>query len=203
MRAPETGHFFCPGCGARHPRRCARHKPQANAERPRNRCREHQRRDGGGTARTRRTRCPNKTRVANNAPRMDWPSTLQGNGHKVNPGTHRGHGVQPSSQPSKSPTDTTKTEPKLTAQNSVQQSSHQAKPAKLNHGSTARFWVFLPSIPQFTRLGIRQAHHNLKRSSQSSMPGNPGFIKPNGRQSIPGRHPECATGASIHIVTHT
>ena len=147
MRAPETGHFFCPGCGARHPRRCARHKPQANAERPRNRCREHQRRDGGGTARTRRTRCPNKTRVANNAPRMDWPSTLQGNGHKVNPGTHRGHGVQPSSQPS--------------------------KPAKLNHGSTARFWVFLPSIPQFTRLGIRQVHHNLKRPSQSPQSNAP------------------------------
>lgn len=115
----------------------------------------------------------NKTRVANNAPRMDWPSTLQENGHKVNPGTHRGHGVQPSSQPSKPPTDTNKTEPKLTAQNSVQQSSHQAKPAKLNHGSTARFWVFLPSIPQFTRLGIRQAHHNLKRPSQSPQSNAP------------------------------
>lgn len=98
--------------------------------------------------------------AATNEPRMDWAPILQGKGHKVNPGTHRGHGVQPSSQPSKPPTDTTKTEPKLTAQNSVQQSSHQAKPAKLNHGSTARFWVFLPSTSQITRLGIRQAHHN-------------------------------------------
>ena len=84
--------------------------------------------------------------AATNEPRMDWAPILQGNGHKVNPGTHRGHGVQPSSQPSKPPTDTTKTEPKLNAQISVQQSSQQSKPAKLNHGSTARFWVFLPSI---------------------------------------------------------
>ena len=85
--------------------------------------------------------------AATNEPRMDWAPILQEKGHGAHPGTHRGHGVQPSSQPS--------------------------KPAKLNHGSTARFWVFLPSIPQFTRLGIRQVHHNLKRPSQSPQSNAP------------------------------